>query len=36
MADILAPGYLSSADMIKYNREKYADKFKDSNEELIT
>ena len=36
MADALAPGYLSSADMIKYNREKYADKFKDSNEELIT
>ena len=36
MADVLAPGYLSSADMIKYNREKYADKFKDSNEELIT
>lgn len=36
MADTLAPGYLSGADMIKYNREKYADKFKDSNEEMIT
>lgn len=36
MADTLAAGYLSSADMIKYNRETYADMFKDSNEELIT
>ena len=36
MADTLPAGALSSADMIKYNREKYADKFKDSNEELIT